>query len=98
MSLCDWSSDVCSSDLLSSQAHHEFGLGELGKKGANGEWGFGLAHEDAGGNVKGFRAAGTHHASHDPSRCPRSEERRVGKEGRAGWPMDAWRKRREPMA
>ena len=53
--------------------HHEFGLGELGKKGANGEWGFGLAHEDAGGNVKGFRAAGTHHASHDPSRCPDDE-------------------------
>ena len=45
---------------------HEFGAGCSGKKGADGEWGFGLAHEDAGGYVGGFGSAGAHGALHDP--------------------------------
>jgi len=45
---------------------HEFGLGELGKKRADGERGFGLAHEDAGGDVERFCPAGAHDAGHQP--------------------------------
>src|SRR6266478_1629349 len=45
---------------------HQFGFRELVEEGADGERGFGLAHEDAGGDVEGFRAAGSHDAGHDP--------------------------------
>src|SRR5271154_6837894 len=43
---------------------HEFGLGDFGEIGANGEGRFGLAHEDAGSDVERFGAAGAHEAGH----------------------------------
>ncbi len=52
---------------------HQFGLGELGKKRADGERGFGLAHEDAGGDVERFCAAGAHDAGHQPRGGPDDE-------------------------
>ena len=45
---------------------HELGGGGAGEEGADGERGFGLAHEDAGGDVGGLCAAGAHGAEHDP--------------------------------
>ena len=45
---------------------HELGAGGSGEEGADGERGFGLAHEDAGGDVGGLGAAGAHGALHDP--------------------------------
>ena len=48
---------VISSDLV-----------RLVEKGTDGEWRFGLAHEYAGGDVEGFRAAGTHDSRHDPGK------------------------------
>ena len=45
---------------------HELGAGGAGEEGADGERGFGLAHEDAGGDVGGLRAGGAHGALHDP--------------------------------
>ena len=46
--------------------HHQFGLRKFIEKGADGQRSFGLPHEDAGGDVQGFRAARAHHARHDP--------------------------------
>src|SRR5580693_578576 len=46
--------------------YHEFGFCELIQKGTDGEGGLGLAHEDAGGDVERFRAAGAHDAGHEP--------------------------------
>ena len=43
----------------------------LGQKWANRERRFRLAHENAGGDVERFRAAGAHHARHQP--CQRRE-------------------------
>jgi len=45
---------------------HELGVGGAGEEGADGERSFGLAHEDAGGDVGGLCAAGSHGALHDP--------------------------------
>ena len=45
----------------------QFGLCEFGEERADGEWGFGLPHEDAGGDIGAFGAAGAHNAEHDPS-------------------------------
>jgi hypothetical protein len=44
---------------------HQFGAGGSGEEGADGERGFGLAHEDAGGNVGGLCAGGAHGELHD---------------------------------
>src|SRR5271165_2087430 len=46
--------------------HHQLGLCELIQERADGERSFGLPHEDAGGNVERFSAAGSHHAGHNP--------------------------------
>src|SRR2546426_224764 len=51
----------------------EFRLGELGKKRPDSERSFRLSHENTGGDVEGFRAAGAHHASHDPRGSPDDE-------------------------
>ena len=45
---------------------HEFGAGGSGEEGTDGKGSFGLAHEDAGGDVGGFGSAGAHSALHDP--------------------------------
>ncbi len=45
---------------------HELGAGGSAEEGADGEGGFGLAHEDAGGYVGGLGSAGAHGALHDP--------------------------------
>ena len=45
---------------------HELGAGGSGEEGADGEGGFGLAHEDAGGDVCAFGSACAHGALHDP--------------------------------
>ena len=45
---------------------HELGAGGAVEEGADGERGFGLAHEDAGGDVGGLGAGGAHGALHDP--------------------------------
>ena len=45
---------------------HELGAGGAAEEGPNGEGGFGLAHEDAGGDIGGFGSAGAHGALHDP--------------------------------
>src|SRR2546426_5911370 len=52
---------------------HEFRLGELGKKRPDSERSFRLSHENTGGDIEGFRAAGAHHASHDPRGSPDDE-------------------------
>src|SRR2546421_3662026 len=74
----DWSSDVCSSDLTKPPACPPARAGEVkgtlifrGREGRRGsDPGRGRRHPAA------FR---------DPGSCPRSEERRVGKECRSRW-------------
>src|SRR5260221_7912240 len=83
-SLCDWSSDVCSSDLEEAvdgrggvggvqRREHEV-AGEGGLDGDPG--GFGVAHLPDQDHIGVL-------AEDRPE--PRSEERRVGKEGRSRW-------------
>ena len=45
---------------------HELGARGVAEEWADGERGFGLAHEDAGGDVGGLRAGGAHGALHEP--------------------------------
>ena len=45
---------------------HELGACGSGEEGADGERGLGLSHEDAGGDVGGLGAGGSHGALHDP--------------------------------
>ena len=45
---------------------HELAACGSGEEGANGERGFGLAHEDAGSDVGALGTAGSHGALHDP--------------------------------
>src|SRR5260221_10542971 len=84
ISLCDWSSDVCSSDLLLKTLEERFGLiGEEEDEGA------------AEGFLEGFEEAvlggGVHQVGlfDDEdlavAKRGRSEERRVGKECRSRW-------------
>src|SRR5436853_1155324 len=80
--LSDWSSDVCSSDLI-LERHHEdspafLRVGILGRELIRDhlQLGFGLPEGNA-----GFQT--TKHV--DVMRAPRSEERRVGKECRSRW-------------
>src|SRR5258707_7457819 len=52
---------------------HQFRFREFGKERANGERSFSLTHEDAGGDVERFCAAGAHDSGHDPSGCADDE-------------------------
>jgi len=68
----DAEADVSGHDAAGDVGHarghddHELGAGGAGEEGTDGEGGFGLAHEDAGGYVGGFGARGAHGALHDP--------------------------------
>src|SRR5256886_5848567 len=78
---CDWSSDVCSSDLL-------WRLGRLGRRGAPG--GASPLHPEAARVAAAVGGARRARCDRDgpPRLCPRprrSEERRVGKECRSRW-------------
>src|SRR3712207_7096776 len=77
----DWSSDVCSSDLLTAEGTHG-GTGEPGgKQGHPEEDGRGAAFEDA----KLLEGLVDVADAGQPGRVERSEERRVGKECRSRW-------------
>src|SRR5438034_10016966 len=87
-SLCDWSSDVCSSDLIREHAPHQRTV---------------VYDEDAGPAVRerwhrrpptGF-PPGRPPRRTAPSVPRRSEERRVGKECRSRWSGEQWKKKRE---
>ncbi len=58
----DAEEDVCRHDAAGDVSHarghdgHQFGAGGSGQEGADGEGGFGLTHEDAGGDVGGLGA------------------------------------------
>src|SRR5689334_25398856 len=85
---CDWSSDVCSSDLVVK-----------GKRVASNVKlalvvpGSGMVKEQAEkeGLDRVFREAGFEWR--EPGCSMRSEERRVGKECRSRWARDAWKKK-----
>src|SRR5205085_7966985 len=80
---CDWSSDVCSSDLTNQLA--DSGIlkivggvtGTMLRIPLSASWL--VSHRRPGVN------AGSVTAVNEPLADPRSEERRVGKEGRSGW-------------
>src|SRR5262245_66013407 len=77
--LSDWSSDVCSSDLLTPVAEFRVNTGR-------------------GGFLRARRTATETAAATATDGLPhrrRSEERRVGKEGRARWSPDASKERRQ---
>src|SRR3546814_5181532 len=78
MRISDWSSDVCSSDLLVADA----GIGSAGGR-AKGDYRRGAVHREAlGAGVDGDEAGmvGAYNACVDEEGRARSEERRVGKE------------------
>ena len=64
--------DVSSHDAAGDVSHagghdgHEFGVSGVGEEGPDGEGGFGLAHEDAGGDVGGLGSGDAHGLLHDP--------------------------------
>src|SRR3984957_4363346 len=68
----DAEADVGGHDAAGDVGHagghdgHELGAGGAGEEGGDGEGGFGLAHEDAGGDVGRFCSRGAHGALHDP--------------------------------
>src|SRR5436190_24166889 len=82
-SLCDWSSDVCSSDL----AGRALGGGRRGGRGGG--------RGRVGGAARQQQAAQADHGgcAEVDQRPGRSEERRVGKEGRSGWSPYAYIKK-----
>ncbi len=65
---------------------HELGVGGVGEEGPDGEGGFGLAHKDAGGDVRGFRSGDAHGLLHDPGKGADDElhEADVIKDGEEG--------------
>src|SRR5690606_39352595 len=78
----DWSSDVCSSDLLHRGPPPPIFVFGAGQKTAGEEGGRGGGDGEAGGTAQGLaRTVGAVHPWGDG----RSEERRVGKERRSGW-------------
>src|SRR2546430_7742609 len=85
---CDWSSDVCSSDLVSSPASHELsGMLETAPRTTRDDPlpGLNSLTRLAATNRLSWRLLGE-----EPSnwKRPRSEERRVGKECRSRWLPD----------
>src|SRR5689334_24821039 len=79
---CDWSSDVCSSDLARRlrQAHRHVG-GEIAMLGIAGT----LDDDRGGGRHLEQNAAGEIGEGGEQQLLERSEERRVGKECRSRW-------------
>src|SRR2546427_4085150 len=80
---CDWSSDVCSSDLPSGDIHWPFLLVAAGRAGRavnvkKGQW---MSPEGMRGAVEKLQAGGAPEVA-------RSEEGRVGEEGRSRWGAD----------
>src|SRR2546430_5764620 len=74
---CDWSSDVCSSDLAEAVRDCGHGPRSRRRQGSRQGW----AHERAGGGGQATsRGPGA-----DRAAAGRSEERRVGKECRSRW-------------
>src|SRR5690349_24407031 len=85
-SLRDWSSDVCSSDLVRDVPHRQGGvvvvpLGELARQGER------VVAVDRGAGAPGLPAT-------RPQRV-RSEERRVGKECRTRWTPEREKKKKK---
>src|SRR5262249_59655194 len=78
----DWSSDVCSSDLTPSYALNFRDVERIGWRRAQNVGTEILQQRDL-----TFRASAgdRHHGAAEPFRAIRSEERRVGKEGRCRW-------------
>src|SRR5689334_24686506 len=76
---CDWSSDVCSSDLVDQQRALEKQLRSLKDKLASGQ---GTDLASAAVDVNGIKVVST---QLDGADATRSEERRVGKECRSRW-------------
>src|SRR5438034_11267228 len=83
-SLCDWSSDVCSSDLRDARCAHE--------RSAAGTF----RHRDRGDRVMSTGAA-TLLEMKAVDKSFRSEERRVGKECRTRWGADHEKKKKEDV-
>src|SRR5207237_3135214 len=83
---CDWSSDVCSSDLADPPPP-EGRVPALRPKrrGVDRELPVEVQDRDVGGRPRRQRAAGEAEEAGGADRHARSEERRVGKEGRVGW-------------
>src|SRR3989475_7608529 len=78
---CDWSSDVCSSDLVSGRdARPDTGAARRPQPGHLGGGGAELAMARRTGGHGGMGRRDMAHPGQ-----PRSEERRVGKEGRSRW-------------
>src|SRR2546430_10649083 len=86
---CDWSSDVCSSDLLSKWGTQGSGDGQF-----DGNYGVAV---DGSGNV--FVVDNNIHRvqKFDSNGNFRSEERRVGEEGRYRWAPDHLKKKKKKM-
>src|SRR5438034_4460011 len=84
-SLCDWSSDVCSSDLIREVAREAKARGIPIRVGANA----GSLHTDFLKKHGGPKPeALVESAMWEVALLERSEERRVGKEGRCRWSRD----------
>src|SRR5256886_9423674 len=79
---CDWSSDVCSSDLISHDGGRSWRMFNLG-----GPMAFFIFDPVDPKIIYAKTAAGPPSMKHDrpPSSSARSEERRVGKECRSRW-------------
>src|SRR5690625_7654083 len=71
----DWSSDVCSSDLVNAQMRYQLGP-KLGVTGA-----FGMYHQ----TLPGYILSQNDQFKKLPDTRVRSEERRVGQESGCGW-------------
>src|SRR5207249_10343406 len=87
----DWSSDVCSSDLRMLGSGHRPGEQRIGIPRVDGQIrasGVRVHEQDPGPGLAAVRRA-----VHAALLLGRSEERRVGKEGRGGWGAGAGRKR-----
>src|SRR5438034_9065019 len=91
-SLCDWSSDVCSSDLLLSTTlvvvTGEFGrTPRINRNAGRDHWGPAFTVALGGGGIQGGRVIGRTDARAErpaaDAHGPRSEERRVGQARRA---------------
>src|SRR5437879_11554429 len=78
----DWSSDVCSSDLAFLEKPKLLGAEDR----VLGSFGHPEFHYALGRNLDGFTSGRVAtHSRRAVHQHERSEERRVGKEGRAGW-------------
>src|SRR5690242_21683701 len=86
---CDWSSDVCSSDLHLWLFYDDRGLAEAGE---------GRSAVFAGtldGEIRELALLTAVISLCDVRHCRRSEERRVGKERRSRWPPHLYNKQHD---